>query len=62
MKMLKRGDTFEIDHENQFKCSDTAHKSFQKVLQTGQPNVAPGKINHNVNVFRHSDFKSGIAS
>ena len=62
MKQQKSGDTFGIDHENQFKCSDPAHKSFEKVLQTGQPNVAPGGRNHNVNVFRHSDFKSGIAS
>jgi len=36
MKKLKSGDTFEINHRNQFKCSDTAHRSFQKILQMGR--------------------------
>jgi len=43
MKMLKRGDTFEIDHENQFKCSDTAHKSFQKYYKRDSRMLHPGR-------------------
>jgi len=43
MKKLKSGDTFEMNHENQFKCSDTVHKYFQKYCKRDSRMLHPGR-------------------